>query len=304
MFESSLSMCTVPSPTGFAINCSIQITILIAVCASLHCHHHHKRDVDVERRQHTLSVSDIFDSNDMATMEADAKLAHNVLFHTFISCLLILLALAIAIAAVICQNKWSGLLCILFLILACIAQPSILFTRSASLRHTTNTVVPQRADFTSITKNNKPRIDIDQIINMPNFRRKSTSNTLHFKSKFYDNDKRIRSISTTCTTSTAKLPKDSRFYKTKCADSLTSNKTQVSVKSSRSTQSKTSSISIQVSSGMASVPSWTQRTMSSMDTPTSDYCHASKNVYRNVKPAQFRRIVSETDMTKYIPYVS
>ena len=300
VFEASLSMCTAPSPTIFTISFSIHIAVIIVVCTSIHRHLNPKYNADIESGQHS-SVSDVAEGSDRNVFEAEEKLAHNVLLYTFVSSLLILVALAFAITSVIYQNKWFGLFCIFVMGIACVVQPSILFSRSASLRHTANAVAPQPDDISSITQNILPNIDINKGIEVPLFRRRSFSTTLHFKSKVSDSDMRIRSISTTCTSSGTKFSKESKFHTTKCTDSLSSNKTRVSIKSSKSTQSKTSSISIHLSSGPDSKPSWTRYTVSSIETPISDSYFFSVKRYRNVEPTKIRRIVSEADMTKYMP---
>ena len=111
VFEASLSMCTAPSPTIFTISFSIHIAVIIVVCTSIHRHLNPNYNADIESGQHS-SVSDVAEGSDRNVFEAEEKLAHNVLLYTFVSSLLILVALAFAITSVIYQNKWFGLFCI------------------------------------------------------------------------------------------------------------------------------------------------------------------------------------------------
>ena len=146
-FQASLSLCTVParpySLLLIAIICSAHIAILIVNCVYTQSGCETKCNTDPKGIQQTSA-------NIRVKPEVQKVLLHNFATYTWVSSLLILVAHTCAIISVVHENKWFGLVSVLFVALVSML-PISLFCCHLVFRMGVNTIRPQLADPCTIT---------------------------------------------------------------------------------------------------------------------------------------------------------
>ena len=173
-YQDSLSVCTIPTRTFslFLVTVSwlSHLAIHIGTCTTLyHTGMWRTSSPDDQRppshtNQSTESPSDC--------LRLTGKLARKTVLSISIGSWLKFVALVFAVASVITATRWSGLLSIVLVAFACIIQPIIMLRKILPGRRNSNIVVPYFSDFSAITGNIQPRIDVNKSVEVELFQKR------------------------------------------------------------------------------------------------------------------------------------